>query len=192
MRKFVALGTLAVMAVGAQSVYADGVSYNLVEGTYAFADIEGFDGDGFGVRGSYGFTPNIHAVAGFQSLDFDFGSKLKNLYLGAGYNWSLNDSWDLIGTATFEQQKILGASETGWGLGAGARGRVGTSVELNAGVKYTDIGDFGDAFTFVAGGRYYFTPMFAVGAEFNKLDLGDADADGEAWVISVRYDFGGM
>jgi opacity protein-like surface antigen len=189
MRKFVALGTLAVLAVGAQAASAEGFNYNYVEGGYAFGDVESVDLSGFGVKGSWAVTPNIHVFGGYQTLNFDGPGSLKSLSLGAGYNWSLNESWDLIGAASFEQQK-LGSSESGWGLGAGVRGRIGEAFEVDAGLKYADIGDFGNSTTFNVGGRYYFTPNFAVGAEYNRIDLGDANATGNTWGINVRYNFG--
>jgi opacity protein-like surface antigen len=190
MRKFVALGVLAAAALGAQSAAAQGFSYNLIEGSYAFADIEGTDGDGFGVKGSAELTPMLHAFGGLQNLSFDDGGgDLDTLHLGLGVNFPMSDAFDLVGGVSFERMKA-GISESGFGLNAGVRGRVSDSFELAAGVKYTDVGDFGDSFTYSAGGRWYFTPNFAVGADYNRLDLGDLNVDGDAWIISLRYDFG--
>lgn len=189
MRKYLALGAIAALALGAQTAAAEGFSYSFIEGSYAFADLEGVDGDGFGIRGSTELAPSIHVFSGLQNLGFDGGSDLDTLNIGVGLNWSLSDNADLVGGLSYERVDA-GPSESGFGVSGGIRGRVGEFFELNAGVKYSDIGDLGDSFTYSAGARWYFTPNFAVGGEFNKLDLGDANIDGEAWVISLRYDFG--
>lgn len=187
MRKYLALGAIAAMALGAQTAAAEGFSYSFMEGSYGFADLEGVDGDGFGINGSTELAPSIHIFSGLQNLSFDNGADLDTMNIGVGLNWSLSDNADVVGGLSYERADV-GPSESGYGLSAGLRGRVGDYVELDAGIKYADIGDLGDSFTYTAGGRWYFTRNFAVGAHFNKLDLDGAD--GEAWVVSLRYDFG--
>ncbi|HWL64310.1 MAG TPA: outer membrane beta-barrel protein [Steroidobacteraceae bacterium] len=190
MRKYVALGVIAAMALGAQTAAAEGFSYNLIEGSYATGDVEGFDLDGFGVKGSWELAPSIFVFGGLQNLDFDGGGSLDALNLGVGMNWALSDNADLFGGASFERLKS-GSSESGFGVQAGVRGRVVERLELSAAIKYSDIGDFGDSFTYTAGGRWYFTPNFALGLDYNKLDLGDSNADGDLFSVALRYDFGG-
>lgn len=188
MRKFVALGTLAALALGAQSAAAEGFSYNLIEGSYAFADFGGgADADGFGIKGSWALAPTIHVFGGLQNLEGDGGGSFDTLNLGVGMNWGLTDAVDLVGGVSYERIKS-GSSESGFGVGVGLRGLVGESFELNGSVKYSDVGDFGDGISFSAGGRYYFTQNFAAGVDFTKLDFDNGDAD--VWTISLRYDFG--
>lgn len=188
MRKFVALGTLAALALGAQSAAAEGFSYNLIEGSYAFADFDGTDADGFGIKGSWELAPTIHVFGGLQNLDVEGpGGSFDTLNLGVAMNWGLTDTVDLIGAVSYERVDS-GSAESGFGVGVGLRGLVGESFELNGSVKYADIGDVGDGISFTAGARYYFTPNFAAGVDFNKLDFDSGDAD--QWVIALRYDFG--
>jgi opacity protein-like surface antigen len=191
MRKYVALGVIAAMALGAQTAAAEGFSYNLIEGSYNTGDIEGTDLDGFGIKGSWELAPSIFVLGGLQNLDIEGTStSYDTLNLGVGMNWALSDNADLFGAATFERVKI-GSSESGFGVQAGVRGRVAERLELSAALKYSDIGDIGDAFTYTAGGRWYFTPNFALGLDYNKLDLGDANLDGDLFSVAFRYDFGG-
>jgi hypothetical protein len=170
------------MALGAQTAAAEGFSYNLIEGSYANGDIEGNDLDGFGIKGSWELAPSIFVLGGLQNLDADVGS-LDTLNLGVGMNWALSDNADLFGAATFERVDNGPFDDTGFGVAAGVRGRVAESLELSASVKYQDIGDFGDAFTYSAGGN------FAVGLDYNKLDLDGGD--GDLFSVALRYDFGG-
>jgi hypothetical protein len=55
---------------------------------------------------------------------------------------------------------------------------------------YSDVGDLGDEITYAAGVRWYFTPNFAVGGDYNWFVLGDWGLVGEGWLVSLRYDFG--
>lgn len=189
MRKFVALGTLAAMALGAQSAAAEGFSYNLLEGSYVFADQGSADADGFGIKGSWELAPTIHVFGGMQNLSVDGGGSFDTITLGVGLNWPLTDTVDVIGAASYESVNPPAfSSESGFGVSAGLRGLVAERFELNGSIKYSDIGDFGDGITFTAGARYYFTDNFAAGVDFNKLDFDGGDTD--AWVIALRYDFG--
>lgn len=199
MRK-AAVGMIAALAAGAQVASAEGFSYNLIEGSYSIADLEGADGNAFALKGSNALAPTVFLYSGIESAKFDVapGTDLDvdNLNLGVGFNWSLADNADLFGIATWERQAIdldgVGSTtESGYGLAAGLRGRLGENFEVSASLKHTDIGDFGNAFTYSAGGRWYFTDSFAVGVDYNRIDLGDFDADGDSWVAVIRYDFGG-
>lgn len=185
MRKYVALGVIAAMALGAQTAAAEGFSYNLIEGSYAFGD----NVDGPGVKGSWELAPSIHVFGGLQNLDADGGGSLDFLNLGVGMNWALSDNLDLVGAASFERLDNGPFDDTGFGVSAGLRGRVAESFELDGSIKYSDIGDFGDFVTFAVGGRYYFTPNFAAGAEFNKIDGDGGDSD--VYMVTLRYNFGG-
>jgi hypothetical protein len=189
MRKYAALGMIAAMGLGAQAASAEGFSYNLIEGSYAFLDAEGTDIDGFGVSGAAELTANLHAFGGLSSLEADGGSDLDLLNLGLGVNFPINENLDFVGGASFERIKGF-SSESGWGLAAGLRGRVAGSLELTGGLKYSDVGDVGNIVTWSAGGRWYFTPNFAVGADYTSMDFDDAGGKIDGFIVSLRYDFG--
>jgi len=183
MRKLVAIGTLAAMALGAQAAAAaEGISYSLLEGSYVSAD----GADGFGVHGSFAFNPMIHAFGSWDDMDVDGGGSFGLLNAGLGLNHALNDMWDVYGRASFERIDV-GPAESGWGVAGGLRGRVLGSLELQGELKYADIGDYGDRTTITAGGRWYLSPAFAFGADY-IVDADDSDLS--LWRIAVRYDFG--
>lgn len=198
MRKQVALGVIAALALGAQTAAAEGFSYNFIEGSYATGDMEGMDGDGFSIKGATELAPSVHVFSGLTNLDFEEAGvdlEMDTMSIGVGLNWGLSDNADLVGGLSYERVKVasdfLGASDSdsGFGVSGGIRGRVGNSLELEAGIKYADFGNGGDLLTYSAGGRWYFTPNFAAGVEFNKIDLGDG-IEGDAFLFSLRYDFG--
>lgn len=188
MRKFAALGAVAVLGLAGQTFAAEGFSYNLVEASYVNTDIDGIgDGNGLGLAGSVAILPNFHGFASYSKVDLGGGFDLSLSSLGVGVNWPLNPSLDLVSGLSYERMKIdyLG-SESGFGLHAGLRGRVAERMELTGNVKYVDFGHGADDLVLNLGGRYYFTNALAAGLDFSKYD----DSDMNTWKLTVRYDFG--
>lgn len=214
MRKQIALGTVMAVGLAGPALAAEGFSYNNVEAGYFQGEIEGVldggegfssDGGGFTLSGSAELGEMFHAFASFSSLslkdfevdgvgvDVDGKVKVEPLTLGVGLHWPLSPSLDLVSGVSFERMKLtlsepgfsVSDSESGYGISAGLRGRVGENLELTGNVKYLDIG--GSEMVFGAGARYYFTPAFAAGLDFTKYD----DTDLTLFGLSVRYDFGG-
>jgi hypothetical protein len=213
MRKQIALGTVLALGVGAQAIAAEGFSYNNVEAAFIKGKIsvpldggEGLSakGDGFQLSGSAAFGENLFGFASFGSLGLDKFKidgvsvdaggaevKVKPLSLGVGFHWALSPNLDFVSSVSFERLKVslseadFSESANGYGLGVGLRGRVGESLELTGNLKYVDIEE--SDFVYGVGGRYYFTPAFAVGIDYSKYD----DSNLTNLGISLRYDFGG-
>ncbi|HEY7671405.1 MAG TPA: hypothetical protein VIC71_04240 [Gammaproteobacteria bacterium] len=144
-------------------------------------------GDGIGINGSIGVSDNLHIVAGYNDLDYDFGISGSTWNVGLGFNTDINDDLDFVADVTWidaEVDTAFGsASEDGYGVSGGIRAHVGEKVELDAGLQYVDL-DESDTVLNV-GGRYYFSDSFALNA-----GLSDADA-GMSWMIGIRAEFGG-
>lgn len=188
MRKHIALGFVMALGVGAQAMAAEGFSYSNIEASYTSLNSKGagLDADGFGLGGSYGFGENLSIFADYDNLNIDSpGGSLKHLDLGVGFHWALNSNLDLTSGVSYESLDS-GPNASGYGLAVGLRGRVGESLELTGGVKYYDLNKgWKSQTTFSVGARWYFTPNFAVGADF-----ADQDDLGKSWRAVLRYDFG--
>nr|PZN70280.1 MAG: hypothetical protein DIU62_00405 [Pseudomonadota bacterium] len=180
MRKLVAIVTFAALGLGAHAASAQGFSYNLIEGSL----ISGDDYDGFGVAGSMAFTSELFGLASIDAVEIDNtnidGSLLS---AGVGYRIAINQAVDVFGTGSIKRAKFDGSDgDWGFGLGVGVRGRPMSQLELHGGLEYVDINDSDT--TFKVGGRWYFTPNFAAGLDFQDND------GGSALRFAVRYDFG--
>ena len=194
MRKSVATGSIIALALAAGPVMAaDGFSYNLIEGSYVDTELDdngpSLKGDGAAVAGSVELTPSLFGFASVNDLNYDAGISSNAYSLGMGAHFGLTPQLDLISGVSFERLRVKisgvgSASEEGYGLSLGLRGRVAERLELTAAVKYVDLGHGIDDTTLSAGGRYYFTPAFAAG-----IDVSD-NSDGTTWGIALRYDFG--
>jgi hypothetical protein len=192
MRKYIAAGTLLALGAAAP-VVAEDFSYSFLDAGYVSNEIDSFglDGSGFALAGSYEFNQQVFGFAGITDVEYDQDSGVGTTAtsVGLGFAWPLGMSVDLVSAVAYERLKldvdgVGSATESGFSLSTGLRGRVGASLELTGGVKYTDFGNDVDDFTLGVGGRYYFTPNFAAG-----IDVSDND-DGTAWIVSLRYDFG--
>lgn len=180
-------GALLVPAIG---FAAEPLSHNYIEASYLNIDLDNVnvDGDGFGLKGSLAIAPSWHLVAGYQQADLDGNVDFNTWNVGVGYNMDLNATTEVIGRALWVRSEIESGSSSvdddGLGLQALLRGRVIEALELEGGVQYVDFGgDDGDDTSFVAAGRYSFTPAFAAGV---GVELSD---DVSQWTANFRYNF---
>lgn len=181
MRKSILLGTIAALGLAGPVLANDDLSYTYVEGGYFNADDVNLDG--FELKGSYGFTDLLHGFAGYSDGEFDGGGDFKVYEVGLGLNYSLSSIVDAIGTVSYLNADYTGGDDDGYKVGARLRGKLGGGFELEGGVNYVDLNDAGDDTSFDIGGRYFFTPAFAVGA---NVEFDDGD---QTWRVSARYNF---
>lgn len=193
MRKAItAASAVAALCFMAPALADEGFSYSFVELGYMNTEIDDLDvdGDGPGLRGSIEFTDMFHGFASYSDLDLDFDVGTTQMEIGAGLNYTLSPNVDLIGTVSYLNLEVdlppgFGSvDDSAIALGAGLRGRVGEQLELSGGLKYAEFDEGGNDTAFNVGGRYYFTKIFALGAdiEFNE--------DGTSWILGGRFDFG--
>jgi len=198
MRTFLGFVTLALLSGFAQ---AEDFDYTYAEVGFVSAEFEELgvdvDGDGFGISGSFAITDRYHLFAEYSSLSFDglalLGTDfdINQLAVGGGMHHSLSPTIDFVGTLAFVDAEFdvtipglgsVGISESGFGIGAGLRGALGSSFEWEAGIDYVDAGGSGTSLG--VDGRYYFTDTFAIGGGI------DLDDDVTVFAIGVRAEFG--
>ena len=102
--------------------------------------------------------------------------------------YGLSDNLDLVGRAGWFKTKVSGgglsASDDGYMVSAGLRGKAGDKVELEGSVIYADLGgNSGNSTTGVVAGRYYFTDTLALGAEYQH------SSDASSYLVGVRFNF---
>ena len=186
------------------------MNYNYVQGSVIGSEIRGGgdsnSGNGFGLNGSaaLGGTNLIFFFDVNRTKYTETGASIKftPTDFGVGYHAPISDTVDFIGGVSYERFK-LGASasgvgsgsttEKGWGLGVGLRGMIGDKMQWDGGIKYRDVGDLQGILGISVGGRYYFTPAFAVGLELsaNKYDkdvFGFSLKENKA-LLSARFEF---
>ena len=183
----VTLLACAALAAPALSHAAAEPRYTYGEVGYLTVDFDNFDtdGDGWAVNGSYALHKNVHLLAEYNDLDFDGPGDLTSLALGAGVNLPLRKGLDFIGRLRWIDQEVdIGNSnddETGYGLEVGIRTMINPQLELDSSIRYVDIDD--DNTSFVLGGLWEFTPVFALGGD---VELSD---DYNAFFLKARFYF---
>jgi hypothetical protein len=164
---------------------AENLSYNYVEAGYLQVDPDNSNNelDGWALRGSLAITDMWHLIADFNTLDPDFGGSFDSYRVGAGLNYGINATVDLVGRASWVRLDGAGDAD-GYGLQALVRSQVAPGFELEGGVDFVDFGGSnGDTTSFIAAGRYFFTPVFAAG-----LSLGIND-DAKTYGAEFRFNF---
>ncbi len=154
---------------------ADGLSYRFLEADYVMVEADGGgEADGFAIGGSYLFTPQLYATAGYSSLSPDGASDvdISSFSAALGFRHPLTTTIDANLEAGFVSAEVdagsLGSEDdTGYSLGAGLRAMVASQLELNGGVSYVKIFDEGDT-SLGLGAVFSFTPQLALvaGADF--------------------------
>jgi len=146
-------------------------------------------GDGFDVAGSAALGANYHAFAQVGDQDFGHGFRLYTYEVGAGFNRSLASGLDLVGNASYVrgQNDVHGApnfTDEGWSLAMQLRGQLAEQVELDGGIKYTDLHQAGSATTFNIDGLFFLAKNLTAiaGLSFND--------QGNVLRLGVRYSFG--
>jgi hypothetical protein len=196
MRKGMILGTLAALGLAGPALADDGFSYSYVELGWVNTDLDGLEGDGFGLRGSMEFTPAFHAFAQLSDQDFDLGAGIEaggeSLEVGVGYAWSMKPTVDIVGKFAYLTQEIdvsvagFGGSvdDDGFGIGGYVRGRPLEQLELTGGLDFVDM-DLGGSDTYLSvGGRFFFTKMFAAGLDVRL------NSDDTTYILGGRFNFG--
>jgi hypothetical protein len=165
-----------LLAAAPLAAMADDMSYSNVDLGYAETDFEGIgpSADGFGLRGSIGFAENWFAFAEYSAQSVQ-GIDIDQIAVGFGGHYGLTDNLDLVGRLGYYEVNLdagggLNADDNGYLADLGLRGRVGDAVELEGGVRYTDLGDGGDDTKIVVGGRFHFNKTWALGAEYQSGD----------------------
>jgi hypothetical protein len=179
---------LAAFPLGALA--QDGFDYTYVEGAYLSSDVDAgpfsADGDGLGVRGSIALGGKLHLFGEYATQDHDFDVDTSSWSVGVGLHHPIQSNLDFVaelGWVKIEVDTPFGsADDDGLGLSGGVRYRAGQKVELEGMLHYVDMD--GSDTSLGLGGRYYFTPSFALtsGLLFDDNDTG--------WSIGVRASFG--
>ena len=178
------------------SANAQNFDYSYLTLGYANTDFDAFDadGDGFTLGGSYAFTNKLHGFASYQTADLESslapGSSVDatRMNAGIGYNTTMSPKLDMFARLSYEyldfDDGTGSVDDSGLGFGVGLRFAASDQLELDAGIKYVDYGDFGDDTSLQVGGLYDFTDTFSLGLAVDTSD------DVTTIALSGRFYFG--
>lgn len=197
MRTINKLLAAAVLVMPATS-FAEGLSYNYIEGGYLSIEPDDIDvdADGFRAKISGLVSETIYLFATYANVESDaFGAGAKvesdTITAGFGLRFELAPNTDLNAEVAYvyaeSELKNAGAlsnkeDDNGFGLTLGLRHLFSSQFEVGGTVNYVDIAD-DDATSFTASALYHLTPAFSLGGGYT---FGD-DADG--WTAGIRFNF---
>ena len=174
--------------IGTAPRAADTLSYTNVGLAFVNTELGRFDGNGLGVRGSWGISDNIYVVGQYAmtevdvlGVDVDFDT----FSIGGGWHGGLSERADLIAEATFESFDVSSGGQsfddTGYGIRLGIRGAPSDRFELMGYVRHVDVG--GDDTLLGGNGVMHFTDTISGFVEYETGDdLGNL-------LLGARFDF---
>lgn len=130
----------AALGVAAFGVHAGDLSYSHLEFGVASSSPDALESaNGAAVRGSGAISDNFHFFGAYERTGQDLAD-LSRARLGLGYNLAVADNVDLLARISWENTDYgqMGDGD-GYAIEVGARSAVGEHLELNAGVRYTDL-----------------------------------------------------
>lgn len=182
----VVAGVLLPLAAGASNF-----SYTYVEGSYGSVSVDDsagdFDGDVWGISGSWQFHDMAFAYGGYEMGDYDFDIDTDAFEVGLGLAFPVGQTVDFALGAGYVDVSVdlpgFGSDDdNGYSAFAGIRAGFGGAFQVDAGASYVDLSDSGSDTTYSIIGRYYFTEAWAVGAGYQTAD------DADAWLVTVRWE----
>ncbi|GAB3010926.1 porin family protein [Bowmanella dokdonensis] len=199
MKSQVMVASLFSLSLLSVAVSAAAPEWNLVELSYAKADIDDADGispAGFNLSGSALLGDSVFLKGDFTSLSDDFqvlgesvDVDLDWFSAGLGYRYAVSGQTDLYGIVSYESFELKasldGESESGddngYGLTVGVRSMLTGQLELDGSISYIDIDESETLYRL--GANYYFTPQLSVGASYRAAD------DFDIWYLGGRFTF---
>ncbi len=133
-----ALGLLAALPFAASA--AEGLSYNYAEANYTKTDTNGGDADGWGVKGSYAFTPNWSVFGDYNKQTVDHTDiDVQQWRVGVGYNYEIAPSTDLVARVAYQKfDPDYNQDFNGYSAEVGLRNAFGQHFEVYALAGYED------------------------------------------------------
>lgn len=148
--------------------------------------------DGFVLRGSYLFTPNIYVKGEFNNLEADFITQ-EGLSIVAGFATALNPTLDVYAEAGLANYEVtvdipgfgkFSEDETGLQIEGGVRTLLAEKIEAQGYFRHLMVDSNDESFLGVKG-AYNVTPMFAAFADASYL----LDASEFLLQIGARVNF---
>lgn len=160
-------------AAGAQEI-----RYNYVQGSYGQVDLDDggleFDGDGFGIKGSFAINERLFAFGEYQTADMDLSIDFALSELALGYHTSLSPSLDIFASVGYvnidADSFFFSSNDDGVSIGLGLRGAISETIELYGGLNYVDVDDSYDETRVTAGFDFRVTKSIGVGLRATLWD----------------------
>ncbi|WP_240096594.1 diffusible signal factor-reguated Ax21 faimly protein [Thermomonas flagellata] len=181
-RSMLALALLAALPFAASA--ADGLSYNYVQGNYAYTNTKSGDADGWGLNGSVAVHPNVFLFGSYANQDIKHTSTGYDQWrLGAGYNTAISQNTDFVADVAYDKYKGHhgGPSYDGYSVEGGVRSALLPQLEGYALLGYEDGHKISGEVYGRLGAQVKFNPNWGVAADVKLAKGGDTQ-----WMVGPR------
>jgi hypothetical protein len=197
-RGILAVAILLASSSASSSAISRQISYDYIQGTYTSITDSSLlngdiDGDGLGVSGAFSITRNVAITVGYEATSYDryqgIDIDTSGFTLGIAVHTPIAARTDIVGNISALKAKseatdgitTVDENDTGVILGIALRHLVTNSIELDAGISYTDVYD-DQSTTFGLGARFYASEAISLGIGYATSD------DIDALLFNVRFD----
>lgn len=197
------LVAIAILTASTSAISRE-ISWSYIQGEYASITNsslnEDIDGDGLGIFGSFGITPNIALGAGYSGTSYDryqgIDVDTSSLTFGVNVHTLIAPTTSIFGSFEVLKAKYeatdgfntIDDDDTGNIIGVGLRHMATEAIELDIGFSRTDV--FEDkSNTLGLGARFYLTGPRR--SKVNKISFGVGYSTGDdvdAFLFNLRID----
>lgn len=201
MKKLMAASALAILSASAFAAPDTGLSYSYLGGGYLkgtdrYGDANDYDLDGYFAEGSFKLNKNVYLFGEYRNAKTDTvaGSHFESdaIHYGLGAIIPVSDRFDIdaAGAGVHVSTKPRGNAaaflskqeEDGYLLQGLARYKLLPALEVNGGMRYSDVGEE-DETTGLVGAVFNFTPAFGV---TGRYEFGD---NLNTYTVGGRFNF---
>lgn len=153
-----------------------------------------FDGDGYGLRGTFKTGFGWFLAGAYEELSFDEGVDFTDTRVGGGYSFDVTPLASVYGQVDYASLELGtgGTDDTDTGVGAYLGGEVGLLkvIAVHGRAGYLSLED-SDGAEFLVGGTIAFMPMLRGLIEYRYLSLeeGQATLDIDEIRVGLRLSF---
>lgn len=188
-RSLFALALAAALPLSAQ---AGELNYNYVEAGYVNSHFASTDFDGYSISGSVAFNDNWYGAASYRDVSKS-GVGLDETVVSLGWRHGLSDKADFLAEIGYvnvgvDAGSFGNASEDGYRVAAGFRGKMAANFEGSIKGYYTDLGGDSDGeFGVVVGAQYNINETWGITASYDTTQIADESIN--TWGLGVRASF---
>ena len=180
------LFALALAAALPFSAQASELKYSYVQAGYQSTDLEGFNFDGYGVKGSVAFGDQFYGVASYNHGS-ESGVDLAETMVGVGFHHGVSDKADLFAEIAYINDDADFFNDNGYRVTGGVRGMMADKFEGSFQINYTDVNDFGKGWGAGVGAVYHVNDTWGVYASYDYSDRDSSNLN--TWGLGVRASF---
>lgn len=175
------------------SVASEQLSYSYIEAGYSQTDFDGFDADGYALKGSFAIGDSFYGAIGFHQDELEPIVTLEPWELTAGYRKDISANTDFIAEISYIGMNLEFFGDDyhndGYRAAVGVRSAVHEHFELSAKAMFTSIQYMDSVVGVAIGAQYKFNGTWGIYADYQFNEYNFDNVDVNSFQAGVRASF---